>query len=340
MIKKEFLEQLENDISTVDLRDQDYIDVLWALLHKYTEIEDEDDLLTLLEDRYSDFPYAEILGDGDYDDDDDEWDDDDAWEEDEEDDDSEMLLHALEQEIENNPLNWEARLNYILSAEENREDMIIKLQQLIEEMERFLKRKKLLLEDGSLAQMEDDDVWSYLRVRTNYFYTLITTGMLKMALKEGQELMRLDEDDTFGIRFNLMHLYVYFEEYEKAQEMHDTYDDGNMMDLPLAVMYFKQCRFDKSYEVIDSIYSVTPSFPRYLLDNSFGVSDFSYLLEKDDIDENSYDELQFTTMTNMFLYASNRFFMRWALNELDNNYDIEDDLDMDLPFGDEDEIPF
>ena len=152
--------------------------------------------------------------------------------------------------------------------------------------------------------------------------------------------MQLDEDDIFGIRFNLLHLYVYFEEYEKAQEMYDHYEDGNMMEMPMALMYFKQCRFDQSYEVIDRIYRNCPAFPRYLLDNCYGSSDFSYLLDKDDIDENSYDELEFMTMTNIFLYAGNRFFMRWALNELDNNYDIEDDLAIDNPFDDDIDLPF
>jgi len=86
----------------------------------------------------------------------------------------------------------------------------------------------------------------YMRVRYTYFDVLISCGMMRRAIDEGQRLLELCENDNLGVRYQLMHLYAYMEDEMHALALHkqfDSYEETQML-LPLAVLYYKLNQFD------------------------------------------------------------------------------------------------
>ena len=92
----------------------------------------------------------------------------------------------------------------------------------------------------------------YMRVRYTYFDVLISCGMMRRAIDEGQRLLELCENDNLGVRYQLMHLYAYMEDEMHALALHkqfDSYEETQML-LPLAVLYYKLNQFDKAEDYI------------------------------------------------------------------------------------------
>lgn len=57
-----------------------------------------------------------------------------------------------------------------------------------------------------------------------YFDVLISCGMMRRAIDEGQRLLELCENDNLGVRYQLMHLYAYMEDEMHALALHKQFD--------------------------------------------------------------------------------------------------------------------
>ncbi len=155
----------------------------------------------------------------------------------------------------------------------------------------------------------------YMRLRDSYMEALYDSGMLKKALAECEDMIRLSENDNLGIRYKLMHLYAFFEEEEKALELHKHYDsfEETQMLLPLSVLYFKKGDFGKAGDYLKRLSKVnkdTKKFFKSLLEgnldkhlqdmNSFGYAPFSI------------EELAIELMENQLLFDATPAYIMWA----------------------------
>lgn len=155
----------------------------------------------------------------------------------------------------------------------------------------------------------------YMRVRYTYFDVLISCGMMRQAISEGQRLLELCESDDLGVRYQLMHLYVFMEDEMHALALHkqfDSYEETQML-LPLAVLYYKLNQFDKAEDYIKRLAKANKDTKKFLRAAAHDELD-------DYIDElNPYGYQPFTMeelldelMKSSYLFESVPYFFTWA----------------------------
>ncbi len=154
-----------------------------------------------------------------------------------------------------------------------------------------------------------------MRVRYTYFDVLISCGMMRRAIDEGQRLLELCENDNLGVRYQLMHLYAYMEDEMHALALHkqfDSYEETQML-LPLAVLYYKLNQFDKAEDYIKRLAKANKDTKKFLraaardqLDDYIGeMSPYGY---RPFTMEELLDELMHTS----YLFNSVPYFFAWA----------------------------
>lgn len=80
----------------------------------------------------------------------------------------------------------------------------------------------------------------YMRVRKEYLDLLIAQGRYRHAIREAEELIRLNENDNLGVRYRLMALYSYFEDADSVNSLLDRYpEESAFMLLPVIALYYK-----------------------------------------------------------------------------------------------------
>ena len=154
-----------------------------------------------------------------------------------------------------------------------------------------------------------------MRVCYACFETLISCGMMRKAIDEGQRLLELCENDNLGVRYQLMHLYAYMEDEMHALALHkqfDSYEETQML-LPLAVLYYKLNQFDKAEDHIKRLAKVNKDAKKFL---RAAARDQLY----DYMDEMSpygyqpftMEELLDELLRSSYLFDSVPYFFAWA----------------------------
>ena len=223
----------------------------------------------------------------------------------------EYLHKALELE----PDNLDAKLQLITrTTEQQLDEQRLALQELLDAAD------KQMEQTGAFKEYAGE-FWTapetrpYMRVRYTYFDVLISCGMMRQAISEGQRLLELCESDDLGVRYQLMHLYAYMEDELHALALHkqfDSYEETQML-LPLAVLYYKLNQFDKAEDYIKRLAKANKDAKKFLraaardqLDdyidemNPYGYQPFTI--------EELLDEL----MKSSYLFDSVPYFFAWA----------------------------
>ena len=223
----------------------------------------------------------------------------------------EYLHKALELE----PDNLDARLQLITrTTEQQLDEQRLALQELLDVADKQMEQAGAFKEYAG-------EFWTapetrpYMRVRYTYFDVLISCGMMRRAIDEGQRLLELCENDNLGVRYQLMHLYAYMEDELHALALHkqfDSYEETQML-LPLAVLYYKLNQFDKAEDYIKRLAKANKDAKKFLraaardqLDdyidemNPYGYQPFTM--------EELLDEL----MKSSYLFDSVPYFFVWA----------------------------
>lgn len=223
----------------------------------------------------------------------------------------EYLHKALELE----PDNLDARLQLITrTTEQQLDEQRLALQELLDVADKQMEQAGAFKEYAG-------EFWTapetrpYMRVRYTYFDVLISCGMMRRAIDEGQRLLELCENDNLGVRYQLMHLYAYMEDEMHALALHkrfDAYEETQML-LPLAVLYYKLNQFDKAEDYIKRLAKANKDAKKFLraaarnqLDdyidemNPYGYQPFTM--------EELLDEL----MKSSYLFDSVPYFFAWA----------------------------
>ncbi|MEI3360424.1 MAG: hypothetical protein V8R74_03495 [Clostridia bacterium] len=94
----------------------------------------------------------------------------------------------------------------------------------------------------------------FMRTKRNYMLTFMSLGRYTNAIKQGEELLELNESDNQGIRYMLMGLYTILERFEDAEKLYKKYSEGSaFMLLPLAIMYYKKGDYNKSKKILKKL---------------------------------------------------------------------------------------
>ena len=213
------------------------------------------------------------------------------------------------------PDNLDARLQLITrTTEEALDEQRLALQELLEEADKQMEKTGAFKEYAG-------EFWTapetrpYMRVRYTYFDVLISCGMMRKAIDEGQHLLELCENDNLGVRYQLMHLYAYMEDEMHALALHkrfDAYEETQML-LPLAVLYYKMNQFDQAEDYIKRLAKANKDTKKFL---RAAARDQLY----DYMDEMSpygyqpftMEELLDELMKSSYLFDSVPYFFAWA----------------------------
>ena len=228
-------------------------------------------------------------------------------------------LEYLRKAVELDPANVDAQLQLIVHTLEDKPDeQLLALQNLMAAAAKPLEQEGCFKKDMG-------DFWTiletrpYMRVRHAYFDALISCGMIRRAIDEGEELLELCENDNLGVRYQLMHLYAYMEDELHALTLHKRYDsyEETQMLLPLAVLYYKLNQFDRAKDYVKRLAVVnkdTKKFFRAAAGNNLD----QYLVDMDPYGYRPFtmDELLEDLMGSSYLFASVPHFFRWASNSL------------------------
>ena len=228
-------------------------------------------------------------------------------------------LEYLRKAVELDPANVDAQLQLIAHTLEDKPDeQLLALQNLMAAAAKTLEQEGCFKKDMG-------DFWTiletrpYMRVRHACFDALISCGMIRRAIDEGEELLELCENDNLGVRYQLMHLYAYMEDELHALALHKRYDsyEETQMLLPLAVLYYKLNQFDKAEDYIKRLAKVNKGAKKFL---RAAARDQLY----DYMDEMSpygyqpftMEELLDELLSASYLFDSVPYFFPWASKAL------------------------
>ena len=223
----------------------------------------------------------------------------------------EYLRKALELE----PENVDVQLQLIVHTLEGKTDkQLPALQKLMDCAAKQLEQEGCFQEDVG-AFWGVLETRPYMRVCYTYFEALIACGMMRRAINEGQHLLELCENDNLGVRYQLMHLYVFMEDEMHALALHkqfDSYEETQML-LPLAVLYYKLNQFDKAEDYIKRLAKVNKDAKKFLRAAAHDELD-DYI---DELNPYGYqpftiEELPDELMRSSYLFDSVPYFFTWA----------------------------
>lgn len=158
----------------------------------------------------------------------------------------------------------------------------------------------------------------YMRMRGRYVQQLIQCGMIGQAREECKELLRLCEGDNLGMRYVLMHIYVYFEDEDAALALHkqfDSYDETEML-LPLSVLYYKKGDYTKAVKYLRKLNGANKDLKRFL---KLILGDENEKFEGFEMEggyrPGTIEEFMMELQGNGFLFMGMDTYFEWALQQ-------------------------
>lgn len=128
-------------------------------------------------------------------------------------------------------------------------------------------------------------------------------------------MLRLCEGDNLAVRYTLMHIYAFLEDEAGAQELYKTYEEylDVQLLLPMAILYFKLDKLDKSREYLLKAAEFNKNLKRFLTNIAAGKNDAFF----DDMTPYGYacgsmSELAIEMIENSFLFKNSFSFAQWA----------------------------
>jgi len=194
--------------------------------------------------------------------------------------------------------------------------------ELAQELEKEIGKAKRYMEgEGYMTEDYIGHFWGfvetrpYMRLRYHYFEILAGLGMYRKAIEEGEDILRLNRNDNMGVRFSLCHLFAMLEDEENALKLWDRFEnhDSSHFILALAVLYYKQRKFEQSKEMLERLQKYNKDTKKFLK-----------AIEEKRLEEHiaamhegmyravSIEELINAVIENDYLYKSVPGFFHWA----------------------------
>lgn len=165
--------------------------------------------------------------------------------------------------------------------------------------------RKILEEKGFFEKDNIGDFWMivetrpYMRARNFKVETLMFLGRYREATKECEELLELCESDNIGIRYKLIGLYCFLEEFDKCEKLFKKYnEDSAFMLLPMSIMYYKKGDYKKAEKMLNRLDEENP----YIIDSIQNNGIYGELVEY--YEPGSEDEADLVRMEFFYLIAS------------------------------------
>ena len=223
-------------------------------------------------------------------------------------------LEFINLALDLDPDNVDAQVKLIEADSKTYEEEIERLNDKIEEV-------KLRYKDDYENSVGEFYMVFHTRPIIRLYYGLmvdyIECNMLGKAKSIAEEILRLNENDNLGARYNLIGWSAYFEEEDKARELVKKYGDEDNLEsqflLNLAILYYKKCDFVKSEEYIKQLNKTNKSFKKFA--KSFEdctIMDMVYEIDSPMYQRGTLNELVMDYVSNRYLYNSMLSFFDFA----------------------------
>lgn len=168
-------------------------------------------------------------------------------------------IYYAQKALSLDPYCLDAELVIAQAKSEDMEALKKNMEGVIRKGEEQLKEKNISMEEDAGSFYGLFETRPYMRVRKAYLDLLIVQGRYRHAIREAEEMIRLNENDNLGVRYLLMALYSYFEEEEKAQALLNKYsEDTAFMLLPMIALYYKQENDKKMKSYVNRLRNKNP----------------------------------------------------------------------------------
>lgn len=227
----------------------------------------------------------------------------------------------IKKALELEPNNMDAISASLDMLEDDTWEFYQKISEAVKNGTRFMEKEGLMDEDSIGEFWGILETRPYMRLLNRYADFLTEAGMMTLAARQYEEMIRLSENDNLGVRYSLMHVYAYLEQEEPALKLHKKYDgyEETQMLLPLSVLYFKRGDFDKAEEYLKRLCAANKDTKK-----------FFRAIKRDKLDHyveelSGYGYRPFTIqelivelMENSFLFRTVPLYMEWAYEKTRN----------------------
>ena len=223
----------------------------------------------------------------------------------------------LKKALELNPDNLDAELALAEISSKSQLEFLQKTENVIAHGNKIMEEKGYF-EKGCIG-----DFWliletrPYMRTRYQYLTLLLDCRMLKKAIYECEEILKLCEIDNLGIRYLLMHLYTFMEDEKSALKLHKKFKMSKTTQflLPLSVLYYKLLDLKKAEKYLLELSETnrdTKEFFKAFLEeriDEFELEDYGYR-------SFTMDEFIMTFIENLYLYDDFIEYFSWGYDIL------------------------
>lgn len=162
-------------------------------------------------------------------------------------------IKLAKQALEINPDNIDAE-NFITKFEVNTIKRLEKYKATLDREHARLQRENMFNKEKIGIFWGLIGTRPYMRTKHSYMLTLMELGRYTEAIKQGEELLELCENDNQGIRYLIIGLYTVLEKFEECEKIYKKYqDDSTFMLFPFSIMYYKMGDYRKSKKIIREI---------------------------------------------------------------------------------------
>jgi tetratricopeptide (TPR) repeat protein len=180
---------------------------------------------------------------------------------------TEQVEKNIKKAIELNPNNISAMLFLVESFDDPFEQLAF-LSGVI------LQAEDLLKDDNYFSKEYIGDFWGfhetrpYMRARQMKVLSLIDVNYYYEAIHECEDLLRLSKNDNLGMRYILMGLYAFIEDYKSSQKLFKKFDEDSFMFLlPYGLSLFRSNQQEKAKAIFNIIDEKYPSFRNIFIKN-------------------------------------------------------------------------
>lgn len=142
---------------------------------------------------------------------------------------------------------------FLADFESTEERKLIKYNKIIDRASELLKKDNYF-EDSVGYFWGIIETRPYLRAKAGRIRVLLNLEKYDEAIKECEDILRLNNHDNMGIRYTLMNLYCLLGKYDELNIFYKKYkEETAYMLFPLAIMYYKQGKKEKLLKILKDL---------------------------------------------------------------------------------------
>ncbi len=231
----------------------------------------------------------------------------------------EDAIRYIKLALEMDPENLDAMSELARLTVDNAQDMISKYQELIAKGEKIMEEKGFMDEESIGEFWQIFETRPFIRLKHDYLELLIACGMMKLAAKQAEEILVLNEEDNLGVRYILMNIYLLLEDEDAALKLYSKYNeyDETRLLLPLSMLYYKKIDYQQAKYYLKKLAKTNKDTKKFMKAVVNGTLE-RYFDEMDDFGYQPFTIQEFLVDMQecYFAYTTTGMYFQWAVDEL------------------------